>query len=73
MARTYPDDLLIGGAYGSTARGTDTEWSDLELLFVVRAGSRAQGHHFIYRGIAVGYRVIEETALEEILTNPSLK
>lgn len=73
MARTYPDDLIIGGVYGSTARGTDTEWSDLELQFVVRTGSRARGRHTTLRGIAVGYRVTEEGALEEILTAPSLK
>ncbi len=73
MARTYPDDLIIGGVYGSAAWGRDTEWSDLELQFVVRTGSRARGRHTTLRGIAVGYRVTEEGALEEILTAPSLK
>lgn len=32
MARTYPDDLIIGGVYGSTARGRDTDWSDLCMI-----------------------------------------
>ncbi len=73
MARTYPDDLIIGGVYGSTAQERDTEWSDLELQFVVRTGSWARGRHTTLRGIAVGYRVTEEGALEEILTAPSLK
>lgn len=73
MARTYPDDLIIGGVYGSTARATDTEWSDLELQFVVRTGSPARTRHFIYRGIAVLLEVTDQGTLEEILTAPSLK
>jgi len=35
MVATHPGDVTLGGVYGSTARGTDTRWSDLEMLFVV--------------------------------------
>ncbi len=73
MTQMYPGDVIIGGVYGSTARGTDTGWSDLEMLFVVRDSSPAKGQHFIYRGTAVGYLVIEEVALMETLTTPMLK
>lgn len=73
MAATYGDDLLVGGVYGSTARGTDTEWSDLELLFVVKDGCRAKGQHFLYRDIAVGYRVYTESELVGIVTQPTTK
>jgi len=32
MIEKYDDDILLGGIYGSTARGTDTEYSDLEMF-----------------------------------------
>ena len=71
VARTaseYP--LLIGGVYGSTTRGEDTAWSDLELWFVVEDGCDAQGRHILFRDIAVGWRVYRESELVEILTHP---
>jgi hypothetical protein len=68
MAARYP--VLIGGIYGSTARGTDTEWSDLEMWFVVKEGCEAKEQHLIFRDTAVGYRVYRESELIEILTNP---
>jgi kanamycin nucleotidyltransferase len=73
MVARHSDAILLGGVYGSTARGTDTRWSDLEMLFVVRDGSKAEGEEFLYRGTAIGYQVIEQGKLEELLTNPSLK
>ena len=54
------------------ARGDDTPWSDLEMLFVIRDGVKIQRNRFIYRGISVGYRVIERGKLEELLADPSL-
>lgn len=66
----HTGNIILGGVYGSTARGTDTDWSDLELLFVVRNGSKVVGKHFIYRDIAVGYQVIERQKLEELLNTP---
>lgn len=72
MVTRHPGDIRLGGVYGSTARGTDTPWSDIEILFVLRDGSEIEGKHFIYRGIAVGYRAIEQRRLEELLTHPSL-
>jgi hypothetical protein len=73
MVARHPGAILLGGVYGSTARGTDTQWSDLEMLFVVRNGSKVGGKEFLYRGTAIGYQVIEQGKLEELLTNPSLK
>ena len=73
MVATHPGDVILGGVYGSTARGTDTRWSDLEMLFVVHDGSQAAGKNFIYRGIAIGYQVIERPKLERLLTNPPLE
>src|SRR5687768_16721190 len=73
MARTYPEELLLGGVYGSTARGSDTEWSDLEMLFVVEDRCEAKGKHVLFRGITLGYRVYRRSELESILRHPSLK
>ena len=73
MVAQYPNEIIVGGVYGSTARGTDTYWSDLEMIFVVRGGSKIEGKHFIYRDIAVGYRAIERGKLERLLSNPSIE
>jgi len=72
MVSEYPGDILLAGVYGSTAAGTDTPWSDVEMMFTVRNGSRIPGKRFIYRSIALGYRVIEHARLQELLTSPSL-
>ena len=60
----HPEEIVLGGFYGSTARGTDTPWSDLEMLFVVGDESGVEGKSFIYRGIAVGYQAIAQRRLE---------
>jgi hypothetical protein len=73
MVTRHPGAILLGGVYGSTARGTDTRWSDLEMVFVVRDDSKVEGKEFLYRGTAIGYQVIEQRKLEELLINPSLK
>lgn len=73
MVANHPGDIILGGVYGSTAQGTDTRWSDLEMLFVVRDGSEVEGQEFLYRGTAIGYQAIEQRRLEELLTSPSLK
>jgi hypothetical protein len=73
MAQTYGDDLLLGGVYGSTARGTDTEWSDLEMIFVVADSREAGDRHFLYRDIAVGYRIYRRHELEEIVRVPTTR
>ena len=68
MADRFP--VLIGGVYGSTARGTDTPWSDLELWFVVENGCQAVGKHFLFQGISAHYDVYQENDLLRILTEP---
>jgi kanamycin nucleotidyltransferase len=73
MVAHYGDDLLISGVYGSTAAGTDTAYSDLEMLFVVRDRSKLQERHLIYRGTPVGLHVIQRGQLKDMLANPSLR
>jgi len=69
----YADGILMGGVYGSVARGIDTKWSDLDMLFVTDDRCEAQGQHLIYRGTAAGYMVIKRGELEGLLANPSLE
>jgi kanamycin nucleotidyltransferase len=73
IVEKYAGQVVVGGVYGSTARGTDTEWSDLEMFFVVRDGCEAQGQRFYYRGTIAGYRVYERSKLEDIVQNPGLQ
>jgi hypothetical protein len=67
----YPEQVLLCGLYGSTARETDTLWSDLEMWFVVTDECLAQGQELVYRQVAVGYRVVHQGELEAKLKTPS--
>lgn len=69
-ATAFPGDLLLAGLYGSTARGTDTPWSDLELLFVVRDGGRPRSRELLCQGIAVTVTALPRRKLERTLTHP---
>lgn len=69
----YGDGIVMGGVYGSVARGIDTDWSDLDMLIVSDDKCGVQGQHLIYRGTAVGYMVIKRGELEDLLANPSLE
>jgi kanamycin nucleotidyltransferase len=73
LVEKYGDGIILGGVYGSTARGTDTLWSDLEMLFVTRDEGGARGRHFLFRDIAAGYTVLSRSNLEEVLANPSVE
>ncbi len=64
MAAKLQGGLILGGVYGSTARQIDTEWSDLELFFVVRAQGEESARHFLFRNIVVGYRSVAQNNLE---------
>jgi len=71
MVAHYP--VIIGGVYGSTARGDDTPYSDLEMWFVVEDGCLAQGQELLVQGLALGYQVFREQELIEILTRPDAR
>ena len=53
MIEKYGSDILLGGIFGSTARNTDTEYSDLEMLFIVRNESKAKRFEFAYKSMPV--------------------
>jgi hypothetical protein len=68
----YSHDVIFSGVYGSTARGLDTEWSDLEMLFVVQDSCKAHGRQLVIQGRAVSYAVMAYHTLEHVLGNPVL-
>lgn len=53
MIEKYGGDILLGGICGSTARNADTEYSDLEMLFILRDECKAKSFDFTYKGIPV--------------------
>ena len=73
LAAAHGDGVLLGGVYGSVARGDDTPWSDLEMLFVTRDGNGLRGRDLLYRGTAVHYEVLEKGVLAASLRQPSLR
>jgi len=46
MVKKYGDDILLGGIFGSTAKDTDTKYSDLEMFFVARDESKTKSFDF---------------------------
>lgn len=72
IVQKYGDDIIIGGVFGSTARGNDTAWSDVEMLFITEDQCRLKGKQIMYRDITVGYYVQTRSKLEGHLMNPHL-
>lgn len=68
LAARHPGGIVVAGVYGSTARGDDTLWSDLELLLVVRDGTPLKSRHFGYRDTSLALVSIEQSKLERALT-----
>ena len=72
IVQRYGKEIVVAGVFGSTARGNDTEWSDVEMLFIVEDACGLQGKQVLYRDITVGYYVKTRSKLEEYLTEPRL-
>jgi hypothetical protein len=70
IAQQVGERFVLAGLVGSTARGFDTPWSDLDMVFFLRGSQGAKGRHFLLRGVAVGYCVEEVEPLEVTLTHP---
>lgn len=65
-------DVILSGIYGSTARGEDVEWSDLDILFIVNNDCKIEERSFLYKGTVVGLRILKMEDLETILTTPTV-
>jgi hypothetical protein len=53
LLEKYGKEILLGGIYGSTSRGTDVEYSDLELLFIVKNDCKAATFNFAFKSMPV--------------------
>ena len=65
-------DVILSGIYGSTARGEDVEWSDLDILFIVNNDNKIEEKSFLYKGTVVGLRILKMEDLETVLTTPTV-
>ena len=65
LLEKYGDDILVGGVYGSTAKGTDTEYSDLEMFFIVKDESDAKTFDFAYKKTPVHVEVKKLSKVEK--------
>lgn len=65
MLEKYGSDILLGGIFGSTARNNNTEYSDLEMLFIVRNESKAKSFDFAYKSMPVTVSVKKVADVEK--------
>ncbi|MDH5753757.1 MAG: hypothetical protein OEY95_00900 [Candidatus Bathyarchaeota archaeon] len=65
LLKRYRDEILLGGIYGSTAKGTDTEYSDLEMFFIVKNESKAKSFSFAYESMPVNVCVRKLAEVEK--------
>lgn len=70
MAARHGEAILVGGVYGSAARGDATVFSGLDMLFVVGDGAAIESRSFLFKDIAVGLKVAGEHAIEAELRGP---
>jgi len=72
LLERYKKEILLGGIYGSTAKGTDIECSDLEMFFVVENGSKAKSFRFAYESIPIDVEVQKVADVEKDITKIQL-
>jgi len=73
VVSVHPKDIIIGAVYGSTASGRDTEWSDLEMLFIVNDDSKLKKFELLFKGTAIGLTFLKKRELESHLKGPTLQ
>jgi len=65
LLKKFKGEILLGGIYGSTAKGTDTEYSDLEMFFIVKNESKAKSFSFAYETIPVNVSIQKAADVEK--------
>jgi kanamycin nucleotidyltransferase len=73
IQKTFQDSILFGGVYGSTAIGRDTEFSDIEMMYVTRSGTHEKKKSFLYHGIPVEIEFVPIEAVAGWLQDISLQ
>lgn len=51
IERKYGNHVLVGGVYGSVARGDDTELSDIDMILITKNDVDAINHEFLFKEI----------------------
>ncbi len=69
----YRKEVLVACIYGSVARQQDTPTSDIELVIVVKAGSRLREGKWLIDERAVGAYVVDLETLKAVVSTPSLR
>ncbi|BCJ85460.1 helix-hairpin-helix domain-containing protein [Effusibacillus dendaii] len=72
VLKQYPNSLLFGGVYGSTAIGRDTEFSDIEMLYILPSGVSLPDKQFLYRDIVIEVNFLSIDTIEKWLREPDL-
>lgn len=72
MGARHGEALFVGGVFGSAARGDDTPFSDLDMLFVVRDGTAVASRSFIVKDSPVNLKVVTAGELEATLAGPGV-
>lgn len=70
MVARHGDAILLGGVFGSAARGDDTPFSDLDLLFVARDGAGLAGRSLLFKHVVISMQVVAAGELEAELRGP---
>lgn len=71
--KKYGNEVLLGGICGSTARGTDTEYSDLEMFFIVKNESKAKSFSFAYESMPTSVEVQKMAEVERDINKIELE
>ncbi|MFC4769009.1 hypothetical protein [Effusibacillus consociatus] len=70
VQKEYKNSMLFGGIYGSTAIGRDTEFSDIEMMYVLQPGTAERAKTFLYQGVPIEINFVPldqaERRLEEL-------
>ncbi|WP_018133314.1 kanamycin nucleotidyltransferase C-terminal domain-containing protein [Effusibacillus pohliae] len=73
VQHAYKNSILFGGVYGSTAIGRDTEFSDIEMMYVVKEGGPQADKTFLYRGIPIEVNLLPIARIHRRLAEPDLQ
>lgn len=67
LQNKYKDDLLAVAIYGSVGRDEDTEYSDIEMIAIVKGQGIEENYENLYRGLKYEVEVIsEDIGIKEI-------
>lgn len=73
VQKHYKHSMLFGGIYGSTAIGRDTEFSDIEMMYVLQPGISSKTTTFLYHGIPIEVNLVSYDDLEQSLSEIDLR